>query len=110
MRSFVSATKKAPHPELVEGRGIDMPSPALLHPFRIAAAGTMAVVGVRMGRMVVMVIVIVTMVMIMVIMIVIVVMIMIVMVVVAVIGVVGVGADALHVVVVAGLGQADLGL
>src|SRR5882724_12011775 len=80
MRSLLRATQIAPHPGLVEGRRLLMPRSSLLHPLRVAAA---VVVIMRV--------------------------IIIVMVVMAVMDVIGVRADALDVMMMPCLGQADLG-
>src|SRR5262249_1402579 len=116
MRSSLSATNNAPHPELVEGRRMAMER--LFQPLRVPPAWAMRMVGMRMRRMVVMAVTIVVMVVMLMIMIMIMVVVMVVMLMIMVVvmmvmmivRVIAVGADALDVMVVAGLRQPDFGL
>src|SRR5882724_3342860 len=104
MRSLLRATQIAPHPGLVEGRRLLMPRSSLLHPLRVAAAGAVAVLRVRVRRMAVAMIMIVTMIVVVIMRVII-----IVMVVMAVMDMIGVRADALDVMMMPCPGQADLG-
>ena len=75
-----------------------MTTPRLLHPLRVAAAGAVAVIGVRMRRVMVVVIMVVIMVVVMIAMMM------------TVMDIICIRADSLDVVMVAGLRQADLGI